>query len=175
VTTASLNSGKSKSCGCLIKEIRKRKSTNTFDLNGKYGVGYTSWYIKKNGYLDTVDSNNKHMLMHRLIMDVLDCPEIQVDHINNNKLDNRKENLRLCTFQQNMFNRGIKKNNSSGITGVVWDKEKNKWCAQIRYNNKNIFLGYFDDINEAKNARQEAEIRYFGKFRYQGSDNIEIQ
>jgi hypothetical protein len=57
------------------------------------------------------------------------------------------------------------KNNKSGIIGVCWNKREEKWVAQIMLNNKNIHLGRFDDLEEACEARKEAEIKYFGEFR----------
>ena len=61
-----------------------------------------------------------------------------VDHINHNKLDNRKVNLRVCTDMENSKNKGLRKDNKSGVTGVVWNNEKNKWTVNIRCNNKRM-------------------------------------
>ena len=67
------------------------------------------------------------------------------------------------------MNVGIKRNNTSGVTGVSWDKAENKWKAQIGINNKMIHLGRFDNFDEAVKARQEAEQKYFGEYSYDSS------
>ena len=118
-------------------------------------------YKNSEGYLIST-SNNSHISIHRLIMNF--PYNMVVDHINHNKLDNRKENLRTCTHQQNMFNVLLRSNNSSGVTGVCWDKKSNKWLAYITVNKKSINLGYYDNINEAIKIRQEAEIKYFKEY-----------
>ena len=65
---------------------------------------------------------------------------------NRNKLDNRKENLRTCSDQENMCNRTKQSNNTSGYKGVSWDKKLCKWLAKITYKRKQIYLGIFNDI-----------------------------
>ena len=67
------------------------------------------------------------------------------------------------------MNKGIRSNNSSGVTGVGWSKKNNKWRARITLNNKEYHLGYFDDKNDAIKARKEAENKYFGEFSYENS------
>lgn len=85
-----------------------------------------------------------------------------IDHINGDKLDNRISNLRDVTQQENVFNSKLGKNNSSRITGVVWHKKAEKWCAQIMVNRKQIYLGLFESKNKAIKARKNAEQKYFG-------------
>lgn len=114
--------------------------------------------------------NNKKVKLHRLIMDAQEG-EI-IDHINRNKLDNRNENLRKCTIEQNNFNKGIAYSNTSGVTGVDFDKNRNKWRVQIGYNGKNHVLGRFSDFNEAVRVRKEAEQKYFGEFAPQNREVI---
>jgi len=79
----------------------------------------------------------------------------EIDHINNNGLDNRRKNLRFCTHSENEKNRRINKNNKTGYIGVSFDKYKNKFSADIRHLNKHIFLGNFDDPKEAAKARDK--------------------
>lgn len=167
----------------------KNKQYNRYDLSGEYGIGYTNkgeefyfdledyekikdicWSINKDGYVIGSDKNNKtaNARMHRIVMDVSD-PKIYIDHINGkNKHDNRKQNLRIVTPQQNNFNRIKQINNTSGTTGVSWSSSNSKWRAYIKIDRKNINLGYYIDINEAIEARKKAEIKYFGEYRYRG-------
>lgn len=85
----------------------------------------------------------------------------EVDHINRNKLDNRKENLRYVTHQQNLLNCKVRKDNCSGVKGVTWRKDRNCWTAQVRYQNRKIHLGNFQKLEEAILARLKAEIEYY--------------
>ena len=116
------------------------------------------WHISSNGY-----ACSQKIRMHRLIMNAKEG-EV-VDHINGNTLDNRKCNLRICSQLENCRHKvKLSTNNKSGKIGVHWKKSKNKWVARIHINKKEKFLGYFDDINSAIDARKEAEIKYFGEF-----------
>ena len=83
-----------------------------------------------------------------------------VDHINRDKLDNRKVNLRFVTQRQNCCNTKTNKNNTSGHTGIHWNKEINKWVARITYFCKPIHLGSFLKLKDAINSRKEAEAKY---------------
>ena len=84
-------------------------------------------------------------------------PEYQIDHIDRNKSNNRINNLRHATHQCNMRNIGLRKDNTSGIKGVSWAKDRDKWHAHIRVNNKTHHLGYFTDFTEAVCHRLAAE------------------
>ena len=97
-----------------------------------------------------------------------------VDHINRNPLDNRKSNLRICSYQENSFNKSIRVDNTSGIPGVSFHKINKKWRAKIKYNNLTIHLGYFEDINEALINRRVAEEILFGEYSpNEKLDNVE--
>lgn len=76
-----------------------------------------------------------------------------IDHINNNPLDNRKENLRIVSPMQNALNKTSSKNSSSKYVGVSWYKKYNKWKSSIRINGKNKHLGYFENEIDAYNIR----------------------
>ena len=106
--------------------------------------------------------------LHRFI---LKCTsENIVDHINHNVLDNRKNNLRICGVRENSINKCKMSNNTSGITGVYWKKDRNKWGARIVVNGKCIYLGYFVNKEDAIKIRKEAEVKYFGEYRYKGEE-----
>lgn len=97
--------------------------------------------------------------VHRIVMGM---PEnMYVDHINNDTLDNRKSNLRVVTNAENAQNRkGANINSTTGIRGVSWHKASNKWRAFIRVNYKQIQLGVFDDIEDAKRCVEDARGKY---------------
>lgn len=87
-----------------------------------------------------------------------------VDHKNGNALDNRKENLRVATKQQNNANRGLLINNKSGYKGVSWRQLSKRWCAFISVNNKSKFLGSFKIKEEAARAYDKAAKEHYGEF-----------
>lgn len=85
-------------------------------------------------------------------------PTNVIDHINGNRLDNRIENLRDVTRQQNSWNlQGPKRNNRSGVLGVDWRASKKRWRAQIRIAGKRVWLGEFKTVEEASAAYQKAK------------------
>lgn len=100
--------------------------------------------------------------MHRMIMKAK--PGQIVDHINGNGLDNRRENLRFCTGQQNSCNKKKMPFNKTGFKGVYWDKLKNKFAAQIGVQNKIKHLGYFDCPFKAARAYDAAAKELHGEF-----------
>ena len=97
----------------------------------------------------------------------IDPLEKEIDHIDGNGLNNKINNLRLATHSENARNRSMAKKNTSGITGVHWNKKRKKWEAYIKVGYKQKFLGYFLNKEDAIQARKEAEKKYFGKFRRQ--------
>jgi len=105
-------------------------------------------------------SDNSLVEMHRLIMGF---PKGKVvDHINGNTLDNRKNNLRVCTNATNIRKGKVRTNNKSGYSGIYIKREnaKRPWTATIKVNYKNIYLGSFITFNEALRARKIAENKY---------------
>jgi hypothetical protein len=100
--------------------------------------------------------------MHSVIMN--SSQGMEVDHINKDGLDNRRENLRIATRTENNQNRDKNKNNTSGYKGVSWNNEKGKYRAYIVANYKQIFLGNFKNIEDAAVAYDKAAIEYFGQF-----------
>lgn len=176
---AKLRNGETRSCGCLQKEIASEnaKRPNKYDLSGSFGVLWTNntndivyfdledackilkhtWYIDTCGY-PTTTIDNKNVRMHTFLGLYMH------DHADKNKLNNRRENLRPCTQQENIRNRPINKNNTSGFTGVTWDKALKKWDVKIWVDKKCKRLGRFTNKESAIRARLEAESKYFGEF-----------
>ena len=85
-------------------------------------------------------------------------PSNEIDHINRVRDDNRIDNLRDATHEQNTQNASIRADNSSGYKGVCWDKENKKWKSRIMMNNKQVLLGRFKYQLQAVNAYQTAAI-----------------
>jgi hypothetical protein len=89
---------------------------------------------------------------------------MQVDHINGNGLDNRKENLRICSHSENQWNRTKYKNNKSGYKGVFFHSKTGHWEAGIRINGKREYLGVFNTPQEASLAYSRKAIELHGEF-----------
>jgi len=108
----------------------------------------------------SITIKNRIYLNHRIIWAMLkreDPAGYQIDHINENKLDNRIENLRKATQSQNLCNR-------KAIKGYCFDASKDKWTAQIRLNGKKKFLGSFDTEEQAREAYLRAKEKLHGEF-----------
>lgn len=120
------------------------------------------WQKSSSGYATTCIKNGNTMLMHRLVLNV--PKEKWTHHVNENKLDNRRVNLRICSPKQNHAARGITRHNTSGYKGVCWDKNRNKWMAYISIDNKFKQLGRHDNIIDAAKAYDKKAIEVHGEF-----------
>ena len=200
VRPTDLKSGNTKSCGCYKREKTKERLSkqNEYKIDALSGIvtGYTAkgesflididdlekikpycWGLDSKGYIRAYGhkKDRTRIALHRFILNAPD--NMAVDHINRNPLDNRKSNLRLCTLSENSKNIGIRSNNTSGATGICWDKRMNKWYARIYSEGKNIYLGSFNDFEEARMARLKAEEKICGEFssNYDEIKNLKIQ
>lgn len=118
-------------------------------------------YVSRNIVLKS--GKQKTLYLHRYIMNA--GKDQYVDHINGDKLDNRKINLRFCTPQQNHFNRPKSKGKfTSKYKGVSYAKNMKKWRARIRIDRKETLLGYFTSEFEAFKAYKKASINYHKEF-----------
>ena len=129
-------------------------------------VNQYNWY-SNNGYavrsVEISKGKRTKQQMHRIITN---CPDgFEVDHINHDKLDNRKSNLRVCSTSENQQNQKIRtKAKTSSYKGVNFDKHAGKWRARIMLNNKREYLGYFTNEIDAAIAYNVAAIELFGEF-----------
>ena len=125
------------------------------------------WHLHSAGYAGRVvkTRKRKYILMHRQIMNAPDG--VLVDHVNGDPLDNRKENLRLCTHAQNLQNRRrLPANNKGGYIGVFHVKEINKWEARITVSGKRKVLGYYSHPEHAAVVRDMAAWKHYGEFAF---------
>jgi hypothetical protein len=112
-------------------------------------------------------SSSRPMKVHRVIMAItsgVDLAGMEVDHINGDGCDNRVENLRLATSAQNKRNCRMRIASKSGVRGVDWASHKNKWRVRIRHDGGHSHIGYFRNLDDARRAREEAELRLHGEF-----------
>ena len=122
-----------------------------------------SWRLNSSGYgvhYSTHNGRRRTLYMHRLILKP--DPGIQVDHINRNRLDNRRENLRFATRSQNQANKGVQTNNTSDYKGVSW--RKGKWEARIQHEGSRLYLGRFESAKDAALAYDVASRQLYGDF-----------
>jgi len=111
--------------------------------------------------------HRKAIYMHRAILERMGFQHFEhTDHINGDKLDNRRKNLRSATNAQNQNNRGKPHNNTSGFKGVSLLQRSQKWMAQIGVDRKLKYLGCFDSPEEAALVYNRAAREYHGKFAY---------
>lgn len=109
-----------------------------------------------------VGGEQRILFMHRVILGTPNGS--YTDHINGDKLDNRRENLRVCTTLENARNQGLQRNNTSGFKGVTWNKNDRRWRAQLMCSGKAFFLGNHKTREAAALAYNKAAIELYGKF-----------
>jgi hypothetical protein len=141
------------------------RNNNSFimDVDDYYKFNDMCWHADNKGYIVNSIRNRANIKMHRLVMS---CPTgMCVDHINGDKYDNRKKNLRICTNTENARNHVPQKNKT--ISGISKTKY-NKWMARIGFDGERIYLGTFDSEQKAIAARIKAENELYGSFSYIG-------
>lgn len=164
------------------------KKYNKYDLTGEYGIGKTSntgnkfyfdledyekikdycWLELSTGYIASKDKIGNFTYLHRFIMNAGNGEVI--DHKEHNLFDNRKRFLRIGTQSRNMMNASMRKDNTSGFTGVSQDARNGNWIAEIWFNKKKISLGSFCNKEDAIKARKQAEEKYYKEWSYKNSN-----
>lgn len=91
-------------------------------------------------------------------------PALEIDHVDRDKLNNRKFNLRVCFHAENIRNRRISRNNTSGYKGVSWSSQTQRWRSAISVGGRKYYLGEFDIKEDAARAYNAAAIEAHGEF-----------
>ena len=150
-------------------QLSQGKYTIVDDEDYEY-LNQWKWCISADGYaIRTTQHKNEKgrytsiaIRIHRVVMNA--PVGLHVDHINRDKTDNRKCNLRICTNAENLRNATLHSKNKSGYRGVCWHRITGKWVTQITVDSKKKFIGYFVCPIEAAKAYNKAAIQYFGEF-----------
>jgi hypothetical protein len=142
--------------GVLTRKIAVGRHTSVGDI-----AGYPNNY----GYL-VVEIDGRKFLISRIIyaMNKGEWPFNNVDHSDEDRTNNRPDNLRNATHGENRRNISKRKSNTSGLSGAGWDKRKNKWRARIHIGGKEKYLGYYIDKVAASLAVDIARLQYHGQF-----------
>lgn len=127
------------------------------------------WYAAKSrsGFYAATGASGRPgglVLMHRLLL--RPAAGLQVDHINRNRLDNRRANLRLCTPGQNSRNVGVHSRNTSGFKGVSRHSDGHAWIASINAEGVKRYLGSFAHLEDAARAYDAAALKHYGDFAF---------
>lgn len=141
--------------------------TNKVSRSGVYAGEIAGWLHKKGYWYVCVDGISIKGHQAAWLYMTGEWPSGRVDHRDRNKAHNAWLNLRIATNAENCRNLGLNKRNKSGVRGVVYRERKGRnpeWWASIRVDRKPIHLGIFRSLEDAAQARREAELKYFGEF-----------
>ncbi len=130
-------------------------------------AAFSTWRIGCGGYVvgnisRRMTKGNRKILLHILLLGPHDNQD--VDHISGDKLDNRRQNLRLCTHQENCFNQRKRNTNTSGYTGVSFSRHSNRYEAYIHRDSRKIYLGLYESPEAAARVRDQAALQYHGEY-----------
>jgi hypothetical protein len=159
-----------------IKTLEKHFKVCNQSASGLIWLLPTSNRVQANTKAGTKDVSNgywkikflsKQYYCHRIVYYLhskIDPKDFEIDHVDQNKSNNNPLNLRLATRSQNSANRNKNRTNTSGYKGVCWVDAKQKWTAQITYNNKHFNLGYFNTIEEAYAQYNKEAAKLFKEY-----------
>lgn len=134
--------------GRAVIDIQDMKKVEKYKWS--FSEGYAATWIDK-----------KKIRLHTLLLPKKE--NMEIDHIDTDRTNNCRSNLRYVTHHQNVLNR-------KGVKGCYFRKRRGKWIAQIQYNYKNMYLCQYDTEKEANNKYLEARVKYFGEYRYKAMD-----
>lgn len=156
--------------GVFIWRERDREHFATLNAYRSWNTqhsGSIAGSVRSDGYC-IISTNGRRYLAHRLAWLYMtgSWPNNQIDHRDLDPSNNRFTNLRDATGSENLRNRGPQSNNTSGVKGVCWDKQREKWHAKISVNGKDRFIGYFDQdkLEDAATAYEKAARERHGDF-----------
>lgn len=121
------------------------------------------WHATTTGYARSQQGATR-ILMHRVILGVTPEDKRDVDHIDHNRLNNQRANLRVVTKSQNQMNRLPGKNNTSGVIGVHWDKEAQLWCVTLHKHRRQVYIKRFKSFEDAVAARKRVEQQVYEEY-----------
>lgn len=169
--------GLSQSCGCTRykRMAEKLKKQNTFTVVGDEAIGVATntgakfridaedigkikhlcWFESQYGYIMACVGKSKNIFLHRFLL--RPPKELVIDHINHDRKDNRKKNLRVCTQAENACNQ-------KGEKGLYFNKQRKIWQAYAKKNGKHIYLGCSHDREEALQKRIKWELENYKEF-----------
>ena len=150
--------------GMTIKIPLNHGKTALIDDEDYEKVSHRKWQYSKGYAVSGSYLPKNHLRMHRVILGLSHNDHQSVDHINGDRLDNRKTNLRLCTNSQNQANRDAPTTNTSGYKGVTYHRGKKAWMASANHNNKAYFAGYHQTPELAAKAYDELAKKLWGDF-----------
>ena len=148
-----------------ILHYNPKTGSITWKNREKWLNGKEAGYANEKGYI-RIMCRRITMRAHRIAWYLYyeEEPPEQIDHINGCASDNRICNLRLANQDQNLWNRKLSRNNSSGIKGVTFSKACNKWVARVAANKKTYYLGSFRELKEAAIAVSKSRKKLHGEF-----------
>lgn len=133
-----------------------------------------SWCMSGDGYPHTRlgrDRNGKDVLIHMHTLIVAPPPGVTIDHVNRDRLDCREANMRLASKQEQLWNQGLRRNNTSGFKGVSWIVGRQRWGAQIKTPDGRHLMRYFHTPEDAAECYDAWALQYFGEF---ACTNVEL-
>ena len=146
---------------------RKNGDTHFVSVDKEdFGILDDGWYAKQNDniFYCAKSIGRYTQRLHRVIMGLERNDDRVIDHIDGNGMNNKKQNLRICSQQENGLNRKKYETNISGYKGVGYHKVMGKWQARIQYKNKRIRIGYFETPEKAYEAYKKKATELFGEF-----------